>query len=65
MTNGVPVDPELIRTLGRFTGLDIPEEDLIALASAMRQHLAAIAALEQLDLTDIEPPLIFGAAWDE
>jgi hypothetical protein len=56
---------ELIRALGQLTGLDIPEEDLIPLAGAMRQHLAAIAALEQLDLAGIESPLIFGATWDE
>jgi hypothetical protein len=63
--NVVAVDPELIRTLGRFTSLDIPEEDLIPLAGAIRQHLAAMAALERLDLTGIESPLIFGPTWDE
>jgi hypothetical protein len=57
--------PEAIRELGRRVGLDIPEEDLIPLARAMEQHLASMAALEHLDLADIEAPLIFRAKWDE
>lgn len=56
---------ETIKTLGRLAGLDIPEEDLQPLAMAMQRHLASIAALEALDLTDIEPMLTFKAAWDE
>jgi hypothetical protein len=63
--NGHSSGPETIRELGRLAGLDIPEEDLIPLARAMQQHLASIASLEHLDLTDIEAPLIFRATWDE
>jgi hypothetical protein len=68
--NGEAIDPQAIRTLALLTGLDIPEEDLKPLAAAMRQHLASIAALDEIDLqkfdlTDVEPPLIFKAAWDE
>lgn len=59
------MDPETIRALGQLAGLDIPEEDLNLLAAAMQQHLTSIAALEQLDLSDVESPLIFRAAWDE
>jgi hypothetical protein len=63
--HGYTPGPEAIRELGQFAGLDIPEEDLIPLSRAMQQHLASIAALEQLDLTDIESPIIFRATWDE
>lgn len=59
------VDPETLRALGRLAGLNIPEQDLATLVAAMRQHLASIAALEHIDLTDIESPLTFTADWDE
>lgn len=63
--SGETIDTQTIRTLGLLAGLDFPEEDLKPLAIAMQRHLASIAALEELDLADIEPPLTFKAAWDE
>ena len=63
--SGQTIDTQNIKTLSLLAGLDIPEEDLQPLATAMQRHLASIAALEALDLTDIEPMLTFKAAWDE
>jgi Asp-tRNA(Asn)/Glu-tRNA(Gln) amidotransferase C subunit len=61
----VAVDAELIRTLSRLTNLDIPEDDLVPLAEAMRKHLTAMAVLDQVDLAEVESPLEWGATWDE
>jgi Asp-tRNA(Asn)/Glu-tRNA(Gln) amidotransferase C subunit len=63
--SGQTIGTQTLKTLQLLAGLDIPEDDLKPLATAMQRHLASIAALQELDLTDIEPPLTFKAAWDE
>jgi hypothetical protein len=60
-----PISPDTIRTLGRVAGIDIPEEDLAPLVEALTTHLASVNALPTMDVTDVEPPLIFRATWDE
>jgi hypothetical protein len=60
-----PISPDTIRTLGRVAGVDIPEEDLALLVGALTTHLASVNALPTMDVTDVEPPLIFRATWDE
>ena len=59
------LDSETVRTLARIAGIDIPDEDLTPLTAALKQHLAAIEALPTMDITDVEPPLVFRVTWDE
>ena len=59
------IGPDTVRTLGRVAGIDIPEEDVAPLVTALTQHFAAIEALPVMDVTDVEPPLVFRAIWDE
>jgi Asp-tRNA(Asn)/Glu-tRNA(Gln) amidotransferase C subunit len=59
------IDADTVRTLARVAGIEIPDEDVAPLAAALAQHLASIEALPTMDVTDVEPPLIFRATWDD
>jgi hypothetical protein len=59
------ISPDTVRTLARVAGIDVPEEDLAPLVAALTTHLASLDALPTMDVTDVEPPLIFRATWDE
>ena len=59
------LDSDAVRVLAQVAGIDIPEEDLKPLTAALKQHLAAIEALPTMDITDVEPPLVFQVTWDE
>lgn len=60
-----PVPAELIEALGRLLGLVIPPEDLPSLSTALRDQLAAMEAVEALDLSGITPVLHFDPGWDD
>lgn len=64
-TGGEPIPLETIATLGRLLGLAIPEEDLEALSVALRDQLAAIDAIESLDLSGVAPPVQFDPRWHD
>lgn len=59
------LDPDVIRVLANVAGIEVPEEDIVPLAAAFQQHLASIDALPTMDITDVEPPLVFRVMWDE
>jgi Asp-tRNA(Asn)/Glu-tRNA(Gln) amidotransferase C subunit len=59
------LDPDTIRVLAKVAGIEVPDEDLAPLAAALQQHLASIDALPTMDITDVEPPLVFRVMWDE
>ena len=59
------IDADTVRTLARVAGIEIPDEDVAPLAAALAQHLASVEALPTMDVTDVEPPLIFRATWDD
>ena len=59
------LDPDIIRVLAKVAGIEVPEADVLPLAAAFQQHLAAIDALPTMDITDVEPPLVFRVTWDE
>jgi hypothetical protein len=59
------IDSDTIRTLGRVAGIEIPDEDLAPLVALLTQHLASIDELPCMEITDVEPPLVFRATWDD
>jgi Asp-tRNA(Asn)/Glu-tRNA(Gln) amidotransferase C subunit len=59
------LDPDVIRLLAKVAGIEVPDEDLVPLAAAFQQHLASIDTLPTMDITDVEPPLVFRVTWDE
>lgn len=62
---GDPIPPEQIQALAALLGLDIPEEDLESLSTALRDQLASIEALDRLDLSDVVPPPAFDPRWHD
>jgi hypothetical protein len=50
--------------MARVLGLSLPPAELASLAYAVRDQLASIQALEELDLTDIMPDLEFDPRWE-
>ncbi len=57
------VDANVIRTLGKVAGIDIPDEDIEPLIAAYRNHLAGMAVLDQLELDEHDPLVTFDATW--
>ena len=58
------VDAETVRTLARVAGIKVPEEDVEPLVGALRNHLAGMKALEELDIDEADPIVTFDARWE-
>lgn len=59
------LSPETIDVLARAAGLIVPPEDREALAEALTDQLASIAAIERLDLSRVDPILRFDPRWPD
>ena len=62
--NAKEVDPDVVRTLARVAGITIPDEDIQPLVGALRNHLAGMKALEDLDLDEADPIVTFDPRWE-
>lgn len=58
------VDAEVVRTLANVAGINIPDEDVESLVGALRNHLAGMKALEELDIDEADPIVTFDPRWD-
>jgi hypothetical protein len=56
---------QFVRNLARACGLQVPDDDLDGLITALRAHMASVAPLRDTDLSGIEPAAVFRATWDE
>jgi len=63
-TSGHEIEPVTIEAMSRLLGLAIPPEEISTLATSVRDQLASLASLEDLDLTDIVPALEFDPRWE-
>jgi Asp-tRNA(Asn)/Glu-tRNA(Gln) amidotransferase C subunit len=63
--SAAPISPEVVALLARLAGLMLPPEDIEPLATALRSQLASIEALDELDLTDVNPILEFDPRWPD
>jgi hypothetical protein len=63
-TSGDEIPAVTIEAMARLFGLAIPPEEIAALAASVRDQLASLVALEELDLTDISPALEFDPRWE-
>jgi Asp-tRNA(Asn)/Glu-tRNA(Gln) amidotransferase C subunit len=59
------IDPTILLPLTRLMGLNIPPEELMSLATTLADQLASVSALDELDLTDINPIISMDARWYE
>ena len=59
----VDVDADVVRTLARVAGINIPEEDVEPLVGALRNHLAGMKALDELDVDEADPIVTFDPRW--
>jgi hypothetical protein len=57
------VDADVIRTLAGVAGITIPDEDVQPLIGALRNHLAGMKALEDLDIDEADPIVTFDPRW--
>jgi hypothetical protein len=58
------IPPETIELYAGLLGLSVSPADVMALAGAVRDQLASIGSLDQLDLTDVHPSLEFDPRWE-
>jgi Asp-tRNA(Asn)/Glu-tRNA(Gln) amidotransferase C subunit len=58
------VDADVVRTLAQVAGIKLPEEDVEPLVGALRNHLAGMKALEELDIDEADPIVAFDARWE-
>ena len=56
-------DVKTIHALARAAGIEIPDGDVTMLSGAFANQLQAIAALEAVDVDDVEPILPFDPRW--
>jgi Asp-tRNA(Asn)/Glu-tRNA(Gln) amidotransferase C subunit len=57
------VDAGVVRTLAQVAGIDVPEEDVQPLVSALQNHLKGMEALDDLDLAESDPVVTFDPRW--
>lgn len=57
------VDAGVVRTLAQVAGIDVPEEDVQPLVSALQNHLKGMEALDDLDLEESDPVVTFDPRW--
>ncbi len=62
-TSAQDIEPATIETLARLLGVQVSPEDAATVAANVRDQLASIQSLEDLDLTDIAPTLEFDPRW--
>jgi hypothetical protein len=63
-TSAEDIDPTTIESMARLLGLTLPSLELTMLAASVRDQLASIQPLEELDLTDVMPALDFDPRWE-
>jgi Asp-tRNA(Asn)/Glu-tRNA(Gln) amidotransferase C subunit len=54
---------EAVLLLSRLQGIEIPAEDVEEVRAALAAHLESVRALDELDLTDVEPIVHFDPRW--
>ena len=59
------VSVEHLRSIAEFAGLDLPEERLSLLVPQIQALIDGVAALDQLDLSEVEPEIVFRARWED
>jgi hypothetical protein len=62
-TSAEDIDPATIEAIARLLGLNVQPLEMTTLAALVRDQLASIQSLEELDLTDIMPALDFDPRW--
>jgi len=62
-TSAEDIDPATIEVIARLLGLNVSPLETTTLAALVRDQLASIQSLEELDLTDIMPALDFDPRW--
>ena len=62
-TSAQNIEPATIETLARLLGVRVSPEDAATLAANVRDQLASVQSLEELDLTDTAPSLEFDPRW--
>jgi Asp-tRNA(Asn)/Glu-tRNA(Gln) amidotransferase C subunit len=57
------ITTEVVETLARVAGFEVPAEDHALLAAVLQNQLASVRRLEELDLGDVEPIVSFDPRW--
>jgi Asp-tRNA(Asn)/Glu-tRNA(Gln) amidotransferase C subunit len=57
------ITADTVRQLARVVGITVPEEDVEAVATALRSYRVAFEAVEALDLTEVDPVVVTDPRW--
>jgi len=57
------ITPDIAKLLARLAGVRVPDDDIALLAAGLGSQLASVAALDAIDLTDVNPAVEFDASW--
>jgi Asp-tRNA(Asn)/Glu-tRNA(Gln) amidotransferase C subunit len=57
------ITADTVRQLASVVGITVPEEDVDAVATALRSYRAAFEAVEALDLTEVDPVVVTDPRW--
>jgi hypothetical protein len=64
-SDGEEIPQDLILEMATLVGLPIPEGDLEPLAAALRDQLASMRLIEELDLSGVAPVVRFDPRWHD
>ncbi len=57
------ITSDAVLTVAQLVGLAVPQEDLEPLTAALRDQLASVDSLAELDLADVDPTITFDPRW--
>jgi Asp-tRNA(Asn)/Glu-tRNA(Gln) amidotransferase C subunit len=58
-----PITEEVVANIARVAGLDLPPERVAELTPQLQFFAGLFALLDQLDLSEQEPAVVFNANW--
>jgi hypothetical protein len=63
-TSEESIAPEFLEAIARLLRLSVPPSDVSEVGDALRDQLASVRSLDELDLTDIMPAVEFDPRWE-
>ena len=58
------ITADTVRRLAEVVGIVVPEEDLAGVVATLRSYKTAFAAVEALDLTEVDPVVVTDPRWE-
>jgi Asp-tRNA(Asn)/Glu-tRNA(Gln) amidotransferase C subunit len=58
------ITSDTVRRLAEVAGIRVPDDDLESVVAALRTYRSAFKAVEDLDLTEVDPVVVTDPRWN-